>query len=282
MLEASFGRTPIRTGDRFTTGELIAKRLDVDPSLFSDDYYTLVMYDLDAPYIENPSISPYIHLLITNIHQDNNHRGETIIYYIPPNPPVDSPAHKYYISLYRQPMGYVTNVDNIRENYPLDNFINVNNLEFVSHNEFLVESGKKLPPVPPKKEIIRPYVRPSSPKNRPSKEEYFKDDVALTERQQSYCRCVLHVAAKNPSWCNQERVWGEKRDGKTCYNPYAVCAKSTKTSYRWCGAELDMKNIPDDELVAHAELRRINIPKPYDRYQLLSNIYAWKSKKEKL
>ena len=41
-----------------------------------------------------------------------------------------------------------------------------------------------------------------------------------------YCRCVLHVSEKQPEWCLRYSLWRQSRDGKSCYNPYAVCTKS--------------------------------------------------------
>jgi hypothetical protein len=44
---------------------------------------------------------------------------------------------------------------------------------------------------------------------------------------EKYCRCITSVRNKNPSWCNRSKAWGQHRNGRTCYNPYAVCRNST-------------------------------------------------------
>jgi phosphatidylethanolamine-binding protein (PEBP) family uncharacterized protein len=56
---------------------------------------TLIMVDPDAHYPDNPTEKYMLHNLVIN----NN---ETIWKYKSPNPPLDSPPHRYMILLYRQ------------------------------------------------------------------------------------------------------------------------------------------------------------------------------------
>ncbi len=54
---------------------------------------------------------------------------------------------------------------------------------------------------------------------------YYKEPSGMPAR---YCRCLLHVASKQPDWCLKEQAWFQKRNGTKCYNPYALCTKSTR------------------------------------------------------
>ncbi len=44
--------------------------------------------------------------------------------------------------------------------------------------------------------------------------------------------CVLAVKAKQPKGCVKNRLWGQKINDKTCYNPWAVCRSMMKKSKR--------------------------------------------------
>ena len=102
----------------------------------------------------------------------------------------------------------------------------------------------------------------------------------LTEPQKKYCRCVLKVAAKQAGACNVDKAWYESRDGVKCYNPYAVCAKSTGTTSRECGKNYSFKDLSDAELTAYAQLSGIIGVTTYDRNTLLSKIIGWKAYKQ--
>jgi len=88
------------------------------------------------------------------------------------------------------------------------------------------------------------------------REKYFANhDGPLTDPQQRYCRCVLHVAAQQSPSCLSEQAWFATREGKQCYNPYAVCAASVHTSSH-CSPSYAFDNIPTQELYAYALLRQ--------------------------
>ena len=96
------------------------------------------------------------------------------------------------------------------------------------------------------------------------------------------------MAAKQPGACNTEKAWFETREGKVCVNPYAICSKSVGTSVRTCGENYDFESLPDNYLIAYAELHQnskdsinIIIPNPYYREEMLNNIKRWKELKEK-
>ena len=107
-----------------------------------------------------------------------------------------------------------------------------------------------------------------------SKSGYFKSNSTLSDREEKFCRCALHVLAKNQGYCNKPGKWGR---GTDCYNPYAVCAKSTRTSSRHCGDSYDFSGVPDNELRAYAQSHSIAIPTPYDRNGMLANLRSWKT-----
>jgi hypothetical protein len=94
----------------------------------------------------------------------------------------------------------------------------------------------------------------------------------LPPGQEKYCDCVLSVAAKQPTDCLTDKAWYEKRDGKTCYNPYAVCAKSTKNSTHECGTYYDYDKLSDEKLLTLAYLDNIRVPVPMERNKLIQNI----------
>jgi hypothetical protein len=111
---------------------------------------------------------------------------------------------------------------------------------------------------------------------------YFKENADLNEREKKWCRCVLHVAAKQSDQCleNVNENAGKLFDGKSCYNFYAVCSSTVGTSSRKCGINYEFRNIPDNELVAYAKIKKIVVPKPYVREQMIQAIFEWK-KREK-
>lgn len=76
---------------------------------------------------------------------------------------------------------------------------------------------------------------------------YTPEATHLNDEKQKWCRCVLHVAKKNSTACLKNKSW----DDDKCYNPYAVCGKSVKTSTggKPCGYDFD--NIQEDEVEAY-------------------------------
>jgi phosphatidylethanolamine-binding protein (PEBP) family uncharacterized protein len=308
-------------------------------------YYTVVMYDLDAPYPGRPNKSPFLHYLVVNVQDNSINSGQTLAKYISPYPPTDSPPHRYVVEVYvQQNLKTDVTLPSSRDNFDVRKYANEYGDEIISSQQFkvshilptvrasLLVSQQYVPtpvpqtfvptpvpqtyvptPVPqryiptPVPKSVPPYtqtfVPPSVPQqyiptninrikyvpfevptNNPTnthsnsnKPEYFKDETDLGEHQQKYCRCVLHAAAKQPDWCLEDKAWRDKREGATCYNPYAVCAKSTGTSSRSCGSNYDYQNFPDDELISYARLSKVHIPLPYNRQQMINNIMAWKA-----
>jgi hypothetical protein len=114
--------------------------------------------------------------------------------------------------------------------------------------------------------------------NKDYNKEYNKDEYAheemmskgLTDQQEKYCRCVVHVAEKQPAACNEDKAWYEKRDGEECYNPYAVCAKTTGTTSRDCGEHYEYRTMTKNELVGIASLKGIKGAKSMSKANLVN------------
>ena len=82
-----------------------------------DNLLTLIIVDPDAHYPDNPTEKFMIHNLVINT-------NEIIWKYKSPNPPLDSPPHRYFILLYRQPS--VIKLDeyiNQRNKFDLNTFV---------------------------------------------------------------------------------------------------------------------------------------------------------------
>ncbi len=91
--------------------------------------------------------------------------------------------------------------------------------------------------------------------SKPAASGYFSTQSPLDEKQQKYCRCLMHVAAQQPAWCLREKAWRQTRSGVGCYNPYAVCTASVKRQGTVeCSGNFDFARVPDNELVAYALL----------------------------
>ncbi len=117
------------------------------------------------------------------------------------------------------------------------------------------------------------------PTGKAAKALYLNPNNDLSAKEQSYCRCVLHVGAKNPEECNRPGQWGR---GTDCYNPYAICAKSVGTTSRRCGENYNFSatsTIPDNELAGYAVVHGKPVPSPYDRKKMLATLQSWQGSK---
>ena len=63
--------------------------------------------------------------------------------------------------------------------------------------------------------------------------EYFSKSTTLDKDKKKFCRCVMHVMAKGAP------------------NPYAICAKSVKTTTGGKSCNYEMKSIPKGEVEAY-------------------------------
>ena len=66
-----------------------------DKEKYKNNLLTLLIVDPDAHYPSNPTEKYMLHNMVIN-------NDEIIWKYKSPNPPLDSPPHRYYIQLYKQ------------------------------------------------------------------------------------------------------------------------------------------------------------------------------------
>ena len=86
--------------------------------------------------------------------------------------------------------------------------------------------------------------RLSKPAKKPAKKEIKKKTASpLNEKQQKWCRCVLHVANNQSSECLRDRDW--KRKG--CYDPYRTCARTVGTTAGRKKCDYDFERVVDAE-----------------------------------
>lgn len=132
--------------------------------------------------------------------------------------------------------------------------------------------------IPPSPSFARPTASSRSPSISPKKvsagKQYFTEDAPeIYQDSESmparYCRCIAHTAKQQPDWCLKEKAWYQKREGKGCYNPYAVCTKSIKrTGNVECFPYYDLENLPEEEQMAFMYLKnKNNLNELYQEYQ---------------
>lgn len=122
--------------------------------------------------------------------------------------------------------------------------------EFPDHKEKLTKMNRK--------QLTNYCKKHFSKEIQEAKKKYFVRDTPLNKSQMKYCRCVVKVASKNPQWCYKHDRW---KSGKgPCYNPYAVCTKSTKRKGRfYCNKYFDFENMSDKEVKSLAALKGVSV-----------------------
>ena len=226
-------------------------------------FHTLIMYDLDAPYPESPSNSPFVHLLKINVPGTDASGGTTVFPYLPPSPPSNSNFHRYRIDLYSQTRQISVPSYNNRANFPLDTLVSQNGLKILASETIIVDPSQNIFYIerPRIKKSLTPHI-------------YVKAGSTLTEKEQSYCSCVAQVATKQPGACNLEKAWFEERDDQVCYNPFAVCAKSVGTTTRACLSNYDYDVMDDDMITSVAYLHNITVATPYNRQTIITRLQS--------
>ncbi|XP_059620801.1 protein D3-like [Phlebotomus argentipes] len=73
----------------------------------SEDYYTLILTDPDAPSRAEPRFREFKHWVVVNIPGKSVSEGETIAEYIGSGPPKGTGLHRYVFLVYKQPSGKV-------------------------------------------------------------------------------------------------------------------------------------------------------------------------------
>lgn len=212
--------------------------------------YTIMIIDLDAPTPENPTKSPLLHYLATNIPGDDIGYGDILMSYIPPNPPVGSNPHRYQVDVYEQLSRYDAPPIQERAKFPVDAFVRKNRL--------------------------RPYAQIIFLTSKPVGSNGYDEADPVTEApteadQRKYCDCRLDVAEKEPLACLQEKAWFQRREGYRCGNPYAICGRLPKISNE-CSSYYEYDKMTDEALIALATLDNKEIPSPYDREELIHRL----------
>ena len=293
MTQVSFGSIRIVDGITVLSWEQAQNQLTADFQSETGKLYTFLFYDI------LPNGGNYIHLLKTNIPGENKNLGNTVLSYVPPSPPEAN--HRYYFVVFEQSgiSSISISTRTIADIYSLDyHFKSLVGqvLFFVSPQSAATTYAPAAPvtptyapaaPVAPTYAPSQPTYTPAQPTYTPvaptytpvapsqqaaqptSKELWMSS--SLNEGQQKYCRCLLHVAAKQPAACNTDKAWRQTREGQTCYNPYAVCSRAGERVHS-CSGDYIFENIPDAELIGYASLHGVVIPNPYDRTSMLSTI----------
>lgn len=102
----------------------------------NNNLLTLIVVDPDAHYPDNPTEKYMLHNLVINT-------NETIWKYKSPNPPLDSPPHRYMILLYRQ--SNIINLDetvNQRNKFNLNAFVKKYKLKKIDEFVFMCKKVK--------------------------------------------------------------------------------------------------------------------------------------------
>lgn len=222
----------------------------------SSGYHTVIIYDLDT------SRETFVHSLTINVQK--THSGDVLI---DPDLHQESTLEGYQVEIYKQ-----NNYIDPESFYIFDEFIDTADLTLI--NEIFIET---LNPIG--NQQSRNYEDHSNNKDSQDSLQvttnYFKQNNNLTDQQKKFCECTIKVSSKQPEQCNIDKAWFQQREGKQCYNPYAVCAKSTGTSVgrsNLCEQNFDYESISDRELRGKASLSKIQIPNPYSRHQMINNI----------
>ena len=239
---------PVSSNIWYSSSDLSQLQLIWDP--IPGSYYTLMIHDIDAPYPAAPNNSPFVHLLITNILDNDISKGTVLIPYLVPNPPEDSQPHRYSFSLYRQQTVIPTLQSFNRAQFPLNSFISQHGLNLVQTETIVIDPAQKQFYLIENSELAV-SVNPRHP--------LLLANNQLDENEQAYCSCVVQVAERQPGQCNLEKAWFEMRDGRECYNPFAVCAASVGTSSRRCYENYNYEAMSDHQLASLAGLRNIDV-----------------------
>ncbi len=107
----------------------------------------------------------------------------------------------------------------------------------------------------------------------------FKSTSTLSEPEKRYCSCLLKSAARQPQACLIEKAWFEKRSGKRCASPYAICTKSVGAHVQRCSSNYNFAGMTNDLLRAWILLHGKSISKNANRDTMLDSIDGWMSEK---
>lgn len=155
-IQVAFGQTILANKAQISAAQ--AKQVfDIRWPNDPNQLYTLAIIDNDAPYPPPlDQYSPFLHLLIVNIPGDNYPQGYVEMPYLAPNPPLDSPAHRYRVLVYLQPVEehgnrygrtetarVLPHPHSKRENFDISRYVKRHNLAEVGRLDFSVVPASK-------------------------------------------------------------------------------------------------------------------------------------------
>ena len=126
----------LRENKIYTTRQINRKPKIYISEKENNNLLTLIVVDPDAHYPDNPTEKYMLHNLVINT-------NETIWKYKSPNPPLDSPPHRYMILLYRQ--SNIINLDetvNQRNKFNLNAFVKKYKLKKIDEFVFMCKKVK--------------------------------------------------------------------------------------------------------------------------------------------
>lgn len=106
---------------------------------------------------------------------------------------------------------------------------------------------------------------------------YFHQNATITGKKQKYCRCLMHVSAKNDPSCYRNN---KKLGTGGCYLPYSVCAKSVGTTSH-CLPSYNFNCIPTNELKAYSKFRELPISGSMSREDVIHVLIKFQMDKTK-
>jgi phosphatidylethanolamine-binding protein (PEBP) family uncharacterized protein len=104
-----------------------------------NNYYTLIMIDIDAPRPSKNTSSPFLHWIISDLNTQKNNKNLVICPYFPPSPPYKNEPHRYEFRLYKQKQKLLS-ADELHytPNFDIDKFIAMYDLEYITKNTIKV------------------------------------------------------------------------------------------------------------------------------------------------
>lgn len=133
-----FGNEELEPG-KFVPNNISALAPVIEINSFSGkkNLYTIILFDLDVPDLENDSFKVYLHWLICNISISPTDtfvqpsKGTVLAPYIPPHPQKGSPYHRYTLLVFEQVKEISNDHDITRNRFNVNQFASLNNLKVV-------------------------------------------------------------------------------------------------------------------------------------------------------
>jgi hypothetical protein len=243
MASVSFGNS--RAEDGVISFENAQQDLHLEFDADPRHLHTVMIVDNSL----NPSL---IHFLVVNIPGNNVSQGQVVIPYIPPSPP--SGVHQYSVDIFQQPE--VFQPQKVTRKMDVEEFVDRNQLRPLYHTDFQVAAQGN--------NLMKFQSTGQTPSRSHSHSHKARGPYPPSEEQVKYCDCVLDVEARGGA-----------------YNPYAVCAKSTGTTYRWCSDQVyDFPAMSLQDLQSYAALH--NLPTAGTREEVLARINEMKAREGKM